>query len=192
MASRFGAAIYLAPYRNGPGTSAAGFASPAGASSTSARRAAASRCTCSRKDTTSSRSTLARYGRGLPAPRGPRRPGDALEDVDASLGVFDTVVMYGNNLGLLASRTKAPRILRRLCADHVGARADHRGGHGSVFHRRPGHLAYHARNRQRGRMGGQIRIRIRFHELATPGSTSSSRIASSRRSWTEPAGGSRA
>src|SRR5215217_7952659 len=37
-----------------------------------------------------------------------------IEDVDESLGVFDTVVMYGNNLALLASRTKARRILKRL------------------------------------------------------------------------------
>ena len=32
----------------------------------------------------------------------------------------------------------------------------------------PAHLAYHERNRQRGRMAGQIRIRVRYRELATP------------------------
>jgi hypothetical protein len=32
----------------------------------------------------------------------------------------------------------------------------------------PGHLAYQAHNRERGRLSGQIRIRVRFRDLATP------------------------
>ena len=32
----------------------------------------------------------------------------------------------------------------------------------------PAHLAYHERNRRRGRLPGQIRIRVRYRELATP------------------------
>jgi hypothetical protein len=32
----------------------------------------------------------------------------------------------------------------------------------------PEHLAYHRRNRARGRMGGQLRIRIRHAAYATP------------------------
>ena len=91
-----------------------------------------------------------------------------IEDVDDSLGVFDTIVMYGNNLGLLGSKTRAPRLLRRLhsitsergrilgeCLDPYTTDE-------------PYHLAYHERNRRRGRMGGQIRIRIRYRDVATP------------------------
>ena len=91
-----------------------------------------------------------------------------IEDVDESLGVFDTVVMYGNNLGLLSSKTKAPRILRRLHritsdrARILGECLDPYEGAA------PEHLAYHEHNRRRGRMGGQIRIRIRYRDLATP------------------------
>jgi SAM-dependent methyltransferase len=91
-----------------------------------------------------------------------------IEDVDESLGVFDTVVMYGNNLGLLSSRTKAPRILRRLHritsdrARIIGECLDPYEGAA------PEHLDYHERNRRRGRMGGQIRIRIRYRDIATP------------------------
>ena len=33
---------------------------------------------------------------------------------------------------------------------------------------RPEHLAYQERNRARGRMAGQIRLRIRYHLHATP------------------------
>ena len=91
-----------------------------------------------------------------------------VEDVDESLGTFDTVVMYGNNLALLASRTKGPRILRRLAritskrARIIGECLDPYGTDN------PAHLAYHAQNRRRGRMGGQIRIRVRFQDVATP------------------------
>ena len=101
-----------------------------------------------------------------------RGVGDArvmrVEDVDASLGVFDTVVMFGNNLGLLASRTKAPRILRRLARITSERARIIAEGTDPYSTDDPGHLAYHARNRQRGRMGGQLRIRIRFREIASP------------------------
>jgi SAM-dependent methyltransferase len=91
-----------------------------------------------------------------------------IEDVDESLGVFDTVVMYGNNLALLASRTKARRILKRLGritskrARIIGECLDPYGTDN------PRHLAYHERNRERGRMGGQIKIRVRYEDVATP------------------------
>jgi SAM-dependent methyltransferase len=101
-----------------------------------------------------------------------RGVGDArvmrVEDVDASLGVFDTVVMYGNNLGLLASPTKAPRILRRLARITSERARIIAEGTDPYSTDDPGHLAYHERNRQRGRMGGQLRIRIRFREIASP------------------------
>jgi SAM-dependent methyltransferase len=91
-----------------------------------------------------------------------------VEDVDSSLGVFDTIVMYGNNLGLLASRAKGRRLLKRLHsvtserARIVGEILD------PYTTEDPVHLGYHARNRKRGRMSGQIRIRIRYRDVATP------------------------
>jgi SAM-dependent methyltransferase len=91
-----------------------------------------------------------------------------LEDVDGSLGRFDTVVMYGNNLGLLASRAKGRRQLRRL-HDVTSERGRILG---EILDPYPGaapiHLAYHRRNRERGRLSGQVRIRIRYRDLATP------------------------
>jgi SAM-dependent methyltransferase len=90
------------------------------------------------------------------------------EDIDESLGVFDTLVMYGNNLGLLSSRAKGRRLLRRLHrmtserARILGETLD------PYTTKEPTHFAYHERNRRRGRMGGQIRIRIRYRDVATP------------------------
>jgi SAM-dependent methyltransferase len=91
-----------------------------------------------------------------------------VEEVDDSLGVFDTVVMYGNNLGLLASRTRGRSLLRRLrriTSDRARILGECTDPYATQD---PDHLAYHERNRRRGRMGGQLRIRIRFRSVASP------------------------
>ena len=91
-----------------------------------------------------------------------------IEDVDESLGVFDTIVMYGNNFGLFASRTKAKRLLRRfarLTSDRGRIVAETRDvSRGDD----PAHVRYRKRNVARGRMPGQIRIRVRYRDAATP------------------------
>ena len=92
----------------------------------------------------------------------------SIEDVDASLGPLDTIVMLGNNFGLFGSAAKAGRLLRRF---HrlTGPRGRILAETRDVYQTEdPGHLAYQARNRERGRMGGQIRIRVRHRDLATP------------------------
>ena len=89
----------------------------------------------------------------------------ALEDVDESLGLFDTLVMFGNNFGLFGSRAKARRLLRQLrpfvrrivATSNDPSKTDD-----------PIHLAYHERNRKRGRMPGQLRLRIRYRDLIGP------------------------
>jgi SAM-dependent methyltransferase len=88
-----------------------------------------------------------------------------LEDVDGSLGHFDTVLMYGNNFGLLASRSKARRLLRKLrpLTDRIVA-----GSNDPYRTDDPAHLAYRERNRRRGRMAGQLRIRVRHRNLVGP------------------------
>lgn len=82
------------------------------------------------------------------------------------LGVFDTFLMMGNNLGLLAGAEAAPRGLDAPAAAPgaviVGQGMDPYGTG------KPVHLAYHERNRAAGRMPGQIRMRIRHEDLATP------------------------
>ena len=91
-----------------------------------------------------------------------------LEDVDASLGHFDTIVMYGNNFGLFASRAKAKRLLRRfarLTSERGRIIAETRDvSRGDD----PAHVRYRKRNVARGRLPGQIRIRVRYRDLATP------------------------
>ena len=92
----------------------------------------------------------------------------AFADVDETLGVFDTVVMFGNNFGLFGTPRQAKRLLRRLhrlttSAGRIVAQSNDPYGTDE-----PEHLAYHERNRRRGRMAGQLRLRIRYRDLATP------------------------
>jgi len=91
-----------------------------------------------------------------------------IDDVGPELGFFDTVVLFGNNIGLLGGPRKAPRLLRTL---HKVTTPQARILGTSVFlydTDDPMHLAYHERNRRRGRHPGQLRLRVRYRELATP------------------------
>jgi SAM-dependent methyltransferase len=82
------------------------------------------------------------------------------------VGTFDTFLMLGNNLGLLQGEQSAPEVLRQLAslarpgALLLGTGMDPAGSD-------PEHTAYQERNRARGRMPGQIRMRVRAGVLAT-------------------------
>lgn len=89
----------------------------------------------------------------------------AFEEVDESIGRFDTIVMLGNNFGLFGSPSKARRLLRRLrpLAERIVAASND-----PYATEDPAHLAYHAHNRKRGRMPGQLRLRVRYRDLTGP------------------------
>jgi SAM-dependent methyltransferase len=89
----------------------------------------------------------------------------AFEDVDDSLGHFDTIAMFGNNFGLFGSPSKAKRLLRRLrpLADRIVT-----GSNDPYATEDPAHLAYQEQNRKRGRMPGQLRLRNRYRDLTGP------------------------
>jgi SAM-dependent methyltransferase len=90
----------------------------------------------------------------------------SIDDID-HLGTFETVLLLGNNLGLLESADRAPQILDRLASlVPPGGRVI---GSSSVLNTQtcPEHLAYRARNLQRGLTPGQLHIRIRWHSVTT-------------------------
>jgi SAM-dependent methyltransferase len=92
----------------------------------------------------------------------------AVEDLDDRFGVFDSVVMAGNNLGLLGRPPRARRLLRRL---HAVTSSEGRIVATTLDPLQtddPEHLAYHERNRERGLPPGLVRLRVRYRELATP------------------------
>jgi SAM-dependent methyltransferase len=80
---------------------------------------------------------------------------------------FDTFVLAGNNLGLLGGREAAPAFLSALStlaapgARVIGETADPYAATDPV------HLGYHELNRASGRLGGQLRIRIRHRLLSS-------------------------
>ncbi|MDA2804051.1 class I SAM-dependent methyltransferase [Nocardiopsis suaedae] len=81
-------------------------------------------------------------------------------------GPFDTIVLLGANLGLLADADRAPGVLRALAARaRPGARLFGTGL--DPYHDAERHRAYHASNRRRGRMPGQVRMRVHHGDLVT-------------------------
>ena len=83
-------------------------------------------------------------------------------------GSFDTVIMMGNNFGLFGSFHKARRLLRdfaRITSQEGQIIAQTVDPYQTE---EPSHLAYQRYNRRRGRMSGQIRIRIRHGRIIGP------------------------
>jgi SAM-dependent methyltransferase len=93
-----------------------------------------------------------------------------LNTVDAyarSAARYDTFLLLGNNLGLIEGPERAPAFLAALAElARPGARIIAQGTdpYGTTD---PVHVAYHQRNRDRGRLGGQLRLRLRYRLLAT-------------------------
>jgi SAM-dependent methyltransferase len=87
-----------------------------------------------------------------------------LSQVSSRLGIFDTVIMFGNNFGLFESFAKAGHRLRkfiRLTSPQARILAESNDIYQTED---PDHLAYQAFNRQRGKMPGQIRLRVRHRK----------------------------
>jgi SAM-dependent methyltransferase len=80
---------------------------------------------------------------------------------------YDTFLLLGNNLGLVEGRERAPGFLAALAAmARPGAQVIAHGTdpYGTTD---PVHTRYHERNRRRGRLGGQLRLRLRYRDLTT-------------------------
>lgn len=94
--------------------------------------------------------------------------GSGIEEIDEKLGKFDTFLMMGNNFGLFGSYNNAKTLLKRFHdMSNNGAIiiAESTNPYGTT---NKAHLDYHKRNRKKGRMCGQIRLRVRHLEFKTP------------------------
>jgi SAM-dependent methyltransferase len=94
-------------------------------------------------------------------------PGTIYDLARTSPSPFDTLLMLGNNLGLLGDTTEARSVLTVLAS--IAARGALLLGTTVDPYRSidPGHLAYHDRNRALGRKGGLVRMRVRYRNLAS-------------------------
>jgi SAM-dependent methyltransferase len=92
----------------------------------------------------------------------------SLDEIDERLGVFDTVLLMCGNFGLAGSGEGTIALLEKL---HVLTSPEGRIVLDTVnpyVDADATDLAYYERNRGRGRMPGQVTIRIRYDGLATP------------------------
>lgn len=91
----------------------------------------------------------------------------SITQVTSKLGKFGTILMLGNNFGLFGSFKRARWLLRRfkgVTSENAHIIAESNDPYKTE---EPEHLAYHRFNRKRGRMGGQIRMRVRYRVYAT-------------------------
>ena len=92
----------------------------------------------------------------------------SVTQVSSKIGTFDTILMMGHNFGLVGNYKRAKWLLRRFAAmTTVSAKiiAETMDPYQTEDSH---HLAYHQFNRNRGRMSGQLRLRIRYRQYTTP------------------------
>jgi len=91
-----------------------------------------------------------------------------ITQVSSKLGTFDTIVMMGNNFGLFGGFKRARWLLKRFRAITSPKARIIAESNDPYQTDNPDHLAYQEMNRKRGRMSGQLRLRIRYRRYATP------------------------
>jgi cyclopropane fatty-acyl-phospholipid synthase-like methyltransferase len=92
----------------------------------------------------------------------------SITDISTRLGRFDTVVMLANNFGLFGNRRRARWLLKKLHAISTDDAVILTESTDPYANDSPVHRRYRSRNRERGRMPGQIRLRLRYRQYKTP------------------------
>lgn len=80
---------------------------------------------------------------------------------------FDSVIMFGNNFGLFGSFKKAKVLLKKLHKITSPSALILAESTDPYKTNDPAHLSYHKFNKKRGRMPGQLRIRVRFRNYTS-------------------------
>lgn len=91
-----------------------------------------------------------------------------IDKLSSNLGKFDTIIMLGNNFGLFGNFDRAQRLLKKfyhMTSDTARIIAETNDIYQTSD---PNHLWYQKFNRKRGRMSGQIRLRVRYKKYITP------------------------
>lgn len=86
------------------------------------------------------------------------------------IGELDTIFMWGNNFGLLQNPVLAQRFLReaaRMCKPGARVLLETLDPYGKAFVMEDD-KTYISDNQLNGRMGGQIRVRVRYRHFVTP------------------------
>jgi SAM-dependent methyltransferase len=78
---------------------------------------------------------------------------------------FQSVIMMGNNFGLFGSHNRARTLLKELYRITTREAVIIAATRDPYTTKDPAHLAYHKLNKKRGRMPGQLRIRVRYQHF---------------------------
>lgn len=92
----------------------------------------------------------------------------SFEDIHKLDYGFDTMLMFGNNFGLMASRENARTVLGRLHSkmpDNGRILAESLDPYQTKTKE---HLDFQKENLAKGRMAGQLRLRVRYRKYKTP------------------------
>lgn len=79
----------------------------------------------------------------------------------------DAILLFGHNIGLLGDTRQAPVVLTELARVAAPGARMIASGIDPYVTGNPDHLAYHERNRERGRLAGHLRLRVRHGGVAT-------------------------
>jgi len=91
----------------------------------------------------------------------------SINQIDCTLGKFNTILMLGNNFGLFGDFKKAKRLLKKfheITFDNAKIIVESKDPHKSQL---PEHTEYLKSNIQKNRMPGQMRIRGRYKRYQT-------------------------
>ena len=88
----------------------------------------------------------------------------SIEELNFKPNSFDSVIMLGSNFGLFGSFEKARRLLKKLHKMTSGNGLIIASTRDTYKTDNADHLEYHKRNKKKGRMAGQLRVRIRFRK----------------------------
>lgn len=94
--------------------------------------------------------------------------GYSITQLSRRLGVFDTILMLGNNFCLVGNPRRARWLLRRFAAMTSEYGRILAGLRNPYQTDQPEHLEYHAWNRSHGRLSGLARIRVHYKKIVTP------------------------
>ena len=86
----------------------------------------------------------------------------SITQVSREMGIFDTITMLGNNFELFGNPNHARWLLRKLNRITRKGAKILAESHDPYATDNPVHHAYHQQNIKKGRMAGQLRLRIRY------------------------------
>lgn len=92
----------------------------------------------------------------------------SITELKSGLGTFSTILMIGNNFGLFGSPTRAKRLLRRLYKITTRNALIIAESIDPYQTKEQFHLDYHKLNIRKGKIPGELKLRVRYKKYKTP------------------------